>query len=577
MTKRDLFAAGVWCLADQNTEFYEEQTNKSQAAIPWASQGLYAKYFTYFLICLTLCFVVKRLRFSYVDEDDRLNLRPRGPNWLDKAVAINRYVSYRRLPMSVCDYLGIPSSLGNVIVFCGSLVYVLLYTFVPHFYYRACHGFGSPPLAVRAGMGSIAFIPFILMLSGKSNLISWLVGVSYEKLNVHHRWALMICFFLALVHTIPFILQSVHEGGKEELRRTFNTLNIYWTGIPPIVFLFWLCFGFQPSFIQMSYELFYHLHWLCGLGFLISLYIHAFPLLGSQNFLYATVGFWGSQFLWRVFTKTALRPGKRFIRLAPTKARKFLASGKKDECFEMIVETKQTNFVWSPGQHVYIRIPGLRILDNHPFSICNAYSPSDEQMKLIIKPKKGLTRQIYCQIPDSITKDMKVFIDGPYGGTVRDVYAFDLLFLVTTGTGISAVMPYLMECSLLLGSSSVMLKSIRLDWVVLSEASIEWVREYLEKVPLMDGCIQVHIYDASGHEKSKFKSEVISIHDYKPDPKKLLQDISQELGNKNMIICSGSDSMKQTVGNFAASMQLNVLQGNAKVREVYLHTESFGW
>ncbi|GMM35705.1 putative ferric-chelate reductase [Saccharomycopsis crataegensis] len=617
--KRDLYAEGVWCINDVNTTLYKELKHKSQAAHPWAYQAEYGKYMTYYLVVIIGLFIFKRLHFSYVDEED-LNNRSKvfgRPNFFNKIVAFNRYITYRRLPITLCEYLGLPCSVANVTVLCSTLLYVLCYTFIPKVWYRACSGFGSPPLAIRAALECMAFIPFILILSGKSNIISTWTGVSYERLNVYHRWASFIAYFLAWVHIIPFYYQAYKEGGAGRVSYKQRTDEMFVNGIPPTVFFTWLCFASYTSIRQWWYELFFHLHWLCGIGFCISLYIHIYPELGSQNYLYATVALWGSQVLWRFVVKTALKPGKRFLKTRSSKARKFLVKNgsRVSESFEIAIENKGMDFHWKPGQHLFIRVPGMRILDNHPFSICNIPNDDQENIRLLVKPEKGLTRKIYNQIPESMTSDMKVFIDGPYGGTPREYDSFTNLYLFANGTGVSAVLPFLLAGSRSMIDKYSRIREIRLDWIIRFDEDLEWVRNELESVPkslIESGIVTINVYcvnniedsnaatnpldseSISSEENRHFQTKpkqpflpnitnsnkgnsLLNLFNFKPIIKDLFIDIKDSLGSKNMIVCSGSQSMKFEVGNSVAALQTSVLEKSSKVKEVYLHTENFGW
>ena len=66
----------------------------------------------------------------------------------------------------------------------------------------------------------------------------------------------------------------------------------------------------------------------------------------------------------------------------------------------------------------------------------------------------------------------------------------------------------------------------------------------------------------------------------KPDITQVLRTASVILGRRNMIVSSGSDSMKAAVSQVASKLQARVFNSDANhqgVEEVYLHTESFGW
>ena len=84
-----------------------------------------------------------------------------------------------------------------------------IWAFVVQPYYRVDRSFGSPPLALRAGMMALGLMPFIYTLASKVNFISLLTGVSHERIQIFHQWLARFMLFLATVHAIPFIHQPL--------------------------------------------------------------------------------------------------------------------------------------------------------------------------------------------------------------------------------------------------------------------------------------------------------------------------------------------------------------------------------
>lgn len=76
----------------------------------------------------------------------------------------------------------------------------------------------------------------------KTNWITLVTGVPYEKLQVFHRWSAYAFLILALMHTFPFIVWHIHNG---DMVNQFTVSNIfeYWTGVVALVFQAWLTFA----------------------------------------------------------------------------------------------------------------------------------------------------------------------------------------------------------------------------------------------------------------------------------------------------------------------------------------------
>lgn len=614
-TGKDLFRNGVWCIKDMGTDEYKHLQALSQKRVSWASNEAYGHYMIYFCVVVIFLFFIKRIVYHFTDCSSRLsngnsNLAKR---FYYKAAAINRWVGYRRLPKLICNIFQLPSSLGNFLLIAGGCLFMLCYTFIPGYWYRECRGFGSPPLAVRTGLQSTALLPIIIILSGKTNLISQLTDISYEKLNVYHRWVSIMCCFLGWVHVIPFYIQAYREGGSERLAY-FQSHNKYFVnGIPPLVFLTVLTI-FSHSYIRaVWYELWLQIHWICAIGMYISLFIHAYPSLNAWKYLVATVVFWFAQLLWRAVRKGMLRPNGGFLRPNKCRMRRFTSNNEKEHFFEIVVENSN-DFSWLPGQHLFVKIPGLRCLESHPFSILSICEPrGDSDIKLLVKTGGlgGLTRYLYDKLPDTGYTESNIYIDGPYGGCSRQTGSFESVFLMASGTGISAIIPFLNEACREIKKGESITEYVQLDWFIRQSENIEWilpeletiVSHYSDLVLQSSARVNIHVkedmagsdsefmkhlrdsFSQSSSSESESKEELslkpastdlITIVNAKSNVLDIIKDAGEKLQPRNVFVVSGSDSMKTQVSNSVASLQARVFD-NTNVQEIYLHSESFGW
>lgn len=206
------------CNSDDCIAFYAAH-NRSQATVSYYYQYEYGHWTTWYYIIVIFLFMVVYAYHLWYDR----RIKPSNsskPSILDKAVAVWRTIAYRRYHGRVADILGLPS-IGLQIFLLGPLVFATVATFAARPYYRERRGFGSPPLAIRTGLMSIALTPIIFALAGKVNLVTLLTGIGYEKLNVIHRWTSYLCFALAVVHTVPFIVAPLKEGGPHALHKQY--------------------------------------------------------------------------------------------------------------------------------------------------------------------------------------------------------------------------------------------------------------------------------------------------------------------------------------------------------------------
>ncbi|KAG2731003.1 hypothetical protein G9P44_006152 [Scheffersomyces stipitis] len=277
-----------------------------------------------------------------------------------------------------------------------------------------------------------ALTPFVYVLAGKANMITFLTGISYEKLNQHHQYVGLAAFVLSIIHTVPFIYMNVREGGTSRIREQFQTFSHY-SGIPPLILL----------------------------GFLF---------------------------------KTCFKPNSLFLRPRVAKLQKLC-----DGAYEVTVANTK-GYEWGPGQHCFLRFTGARFMDNHPFSISSMIDEDSKEMKFLIIPKKGLTKVIYDQLDDNIASERKVFLDGPYGGTPRDSTAFERAILISTGSGVTATLPFLLHLSQEIkkakeSGTRIVTKHINFIWVIRHQDNISWIRDELLKCKDIAGdYISIDIY-----------------------------------------------------------------------------------
>lgn len=163
----------------------------------------------------------------------------RNPIW-SRLVAVTRFLSCKSWRIAGWN----TNSLGAYLLGGVGLVFFLAMTLGPKPYYWPNTDYGSsPPIATRTGFMALACMPFLIVLAAKANPITALTGVSHEKLNMWHNWVAWAMFVLALVHTFPFIVLYIREGGIVE---EWNDGGVWVTGVVAIIAQAWLTFMSIP-------------------------------------------------------------------------------------------------------------------------------------------------------------------------------------------------------------------------------------------------------------------------------------------------------------------------------------------
>lgn len=190
---------------------------------------------------------------------------------------------------------------------------------------------------------------------------------------------------------------------------------------------------------------------------------------------------------------------------------------------------------WHPGDHAFIRMPALSVLDNHPFTIASVPSSSSttatNTLTFLIRTHAGFTSRLAAlaatkaaagESPSSSSpaslyrsslssleeaattalpppsqpprphhqqQPLRTLIDGPHsrGARVPALHAtVDTVVLVAAGTGITAAVPWLLDLGRRMAAddrgADCRVGAVRLVWVVRSAECVEWVREEVGEV-----------------------------------------------------------------------------------------------
>ncbi|KAJ9666774.1 hypothetical protein H2201_003178 [Coniosporium apollinis] len=405
---------------------------------------------------------------------------------LNNTIALFRWVFYRPLPVVRFGkrFTIVFPSLAVVVIVSAATIFVTLYCFLPQPLYWQSISYGSPPLAIRSGMIAVALMPWIIALSMKANLISFLTGIGHERLNVLHRWAAYLCLFLSLIHTIPFYITP---AGDEEGLRTFKgyfseqRFYIYGTGVAALVPLCVLCVHSLPSIRLRLYELFVASHVPIAIIYLGMLFWHCHNYLTSWHYLFSTVAIWFFSYIFRLFYLNWASPWRMSWLIGDEAAVTIMHEN-------AIKVTIPTQTRWRPGQYIYLRMPGISVFENHPFtiaSLCSEDFPSEygedyRDMVLVFRPFQGFTRKVLnSALEHGPWHTYRAFIDGPYGGMNRCIEAFDHVVLIAGGSGITAIVSQLLHLIKRMRDGKATTRSVQVVWALKRPEVMEWFKEEL--------------------------------------------------------------------------------------------------
>ncbi|CEJ86408.1 Putative Ferric/cupric reductase transmembrane component 7 [[Torrubiella] hemipterigena] len=499
---------------------------------PWSKSGKYALGFTYFAVALMGTVIVMRvwhfwqdkIRQAIFKQDLDAHYRatynvdtnfvtsairtgssaqffPDGIGLGDKqfkprahfssigvvndTLALFRWVFYRPIPdIVVGKWRFTFSSLAVLMSVFIAAAFVTLFCFLQQPLYWQSIRFGSPPIAIRSGMIALAMTPWIIATSMKANIMTVLIGIGPERLNVFHRWLGYLCLFMSLVHMVPFYIQPVWEdGGMTVFNKVFPDGSgiIYGTGLACMVPLAWLCLASLPWIRRVAYELFVMLHVPVGFIYTGMLFWHTKNYLMSWNYLYVTIAIWALCNIMRFFNLNWVRPWRLSFLVGDEAAVTLMA----ENCIKVTIPTQ---IRWKPGQYVYLRMPAISVLENHPFtvsSLCSEDFPSEygenyRDCVLVFRPYGGFTRKLLnTALEKGPFHTYRAFLDGPYGGMRRDLAAFDTCILIAGGSGVTALMSQLLNLIKRMRDGKAITRKVVVVWAMKKIDSMEWFREEL--------------------------------------------------------------------------------------------------
>lgn len=404
------------------------------------------------------------------------------------SIAVFRWVFYRPIPTLVIGKLRIVfPALSVVALVTACLVFITLYCFLPQPLYYTSIALGSPPLAIRAGMVAVAMIPWITALGTKPNVLALVTGISHERLNVIHRWLGYLCLFMSLVHMIPFYITPVWADAgayalfSQNLIPQGVQMYIYGSGIAAFVPLAVLCIHSLSFIRSRAYELFAYLHGPIAVVFLGMLIWHTQNFLMSWNYLWATIAVWFFSYCIRGIYLNWFYP-LRFSWLIGEESSVTILPG------NAVKVTIPTEMRWRPGQFIYLRMPGISPLENHPFTIASLcsddfpsnYGPEYRDMVLVFRPFGGFTKKVMETAKrKGPYKIYRAMLDGPYGGMQRELAAFDDVVFFAGGSGITAIASQLLNLIKRMRDGHAVTKTVRVVWVLRRPETMEWFKEEL--------------------------------------------------------------------------------------------------
>ncbi|KAK5134686.1 hypothetical protein LTR08_006201 [Meristemomyces frigidus] len=492
MPSGPLSAAGVnFSDPDQASEFLEELLNDDELKI---IGNAYARYFWYgIIVAIGIASIFHwtrwatlRMRLRAAARQQVQPARPKGlfSRLFATVTALSREATYLQFtPTHKLLWFKVPP-VGTIMLLTVYLAFVLALEFTND---TVAGAQLWQARGVRAGWLAVAQMPLLILLVGKNNLITLTTGVSYERLNVLHRWSARVMLLMAIFH-FGFQSRAWSEYGLMQLE--WSTDECPPTGIAAFAILLWMNLSTLAPLRYWSYEFFVIQHIITFFGFIIAVMYHLpDTALWSRIYIYIPIALYlldriirTALFAWtniRVSraTLTALDGGVTKVRLSNAAIKR-----------------------WSPGAHVMLSIPRFGWVQSHPATILSSESSHNGDLVFMLKGHKGFTKRIMASANNSATALLPhtkqeigaeqngqvvghhALLNGPYGGSQSDLAAFDSVSLLAGSTGVTFILSILQDIAdrAVLGGKRLPLRRVQFGWCIKQTSWVNWINDEIE-------------------------------------------------------------------------------------------------
>ncbi|KAK6515832.1 hypothetical protein TWF281_004423 [Arthrobotrys megalospora] len=438
-------------------------------------------FYAYFCIVLIVAAAIHFFRKRYV-QSRPLRLKLQG--FANRGRAVRAFFLRH-------GWFGLPTRAHTVIVIC----YIIMNIWV-------CL-FSSKPtlqliqLARKAGWFSVVNGTLLVFLAMKNTPLSYLTGMSYEKLNVFHRWVAITALIQGGVHTIA-VAVGLSRLIPSQVGFLLVPANVW--GI--ITLALWMII--LASFYLLKvirYEVFYVMHLiLFPLTFIACILHnrHSYGPIGAAFILY--------------FIDRAVRYNRIFWHNRYSDKLKAKVQLTQDGM--TIVKVPRGNLMWRPGTHAFLCMPGIRYFESHPFTIASVGDDIDTEggkktVDFIIKPEDGFTKAMnwearkLAENKGQETRELRAILDGPYGA-LPNFNKYDNLLLYASGSGITFILPIALSAV-----RKARVRHLEFIWSTKKSMSYENIRPQLEELA------------RGGHgPNGQSTYVVIRLHETDPDKKR---------------------------------------------------------
>tara|TARA_Y100000590_G_scaffold451568_1_gene593159 strand:- start:53 stop:1498 length:1446 start_codon:yes stop_codon:yes gene_type:complete len=166
---------------------------------------------------------------------------------------------------------------------------------------------------------------------------------------------------------------------------------------------------------------------------------------------------------------------------------------------ELVIRPPE-NFMFLPGDYLYINCPPISKMKWYPFTIIRR--DNDGNLILHVKSNNSWTQTLYDDTIDAIKKSGTVGwilrIDGPYGSSTNRILRSEHPILVGAGHGVTKLAPILQDIAMRYqdDDQDLAFDKIHLYWLIADDMYFEWFIKLLQEIEFIGDTkfFHYHIY-----------------------------------------------------------------------------------
>ncbi|KAL6904502.1 ferric reductase like transmembrane component domain-containing protein [Trichoderma evansii] len=342
-------------------------------------------------------------------------------------------------------------------------------------------------VADRTGIIAFANLPLIWMFSGRNNIFIWLTGWHFSTFNLFHRHIARIATLQAIIHSIGYTSFYFLDGDAGDYQAAFK--EAWWClGIVATISMSFIVLFSFSWFRRKIYESFLLIHITLSVVVIVALFHHTSIFDGQYDpYLWPLVAIWSFDRFLRIVRVVYCN---LHIRLRKKALHRSVATISYDQDANIIRVQINTHMRPKPGQHYYLYQP-FRFTgwENHPFTLAywsqatgettqvqdsslatDATAEDEYILSFWIRPYDGWTRRLrdLCLKSQSTSKlssvsRQTILLEGPYG-MAEPLWTFDEVLLIAGGSGIAAMIPYILDHVSRAAAGQTRIRGLTLVW-----------------------------------------------------------------------------------------------------------------